>query len=328
MRRHTLISVHVVYWIISIALLVVAIGRDLSQSSVPPSDKKEITQSTHGTDADNLKNEGRKSFWGRTTDDPVAFFTFWLAIFTFVLAVSTIGLWTVTWRSGIRQSREMRESIRVSSESSANAERAARAARDSADALPALERAYIFVEIDPNAVKAIDSIIRAFQDRHEGMPTSAPSELVVGYQLINHGKTPAIIKAMSAYFMHRADFPQQINYTDVSLPGEIVVQAGEIYPPPIEKAVTSIDARLSDTTGVAPPTHLHYQKRQPLSQLIDAEAARSVQHGHSFLWFYGHALYEDVFGRPHETRFCWFYNRIANRYQQYNRGDEDLNRRT
>lgn len=38
-----------------------------------------------------------------TIRDPVA-------LFTFVLSVSTIGLWIVTWRSGIRQSRDIQAS--------------------------------------------------------------------------------------------------------------------------------------------------------------------------------------------------------------------------
>ena len=48
-------------------------------------------------------------FWDWTTDDPVAFFTF-------VLSVSTIGLWLVTWRGGVRQSREMLASIRAATD--------------------------------------------------------------------------------------------------------------------------------------------------------------------------------------------------------------------
>jgi hypothetical protein len=43
------------------------------------------------------KSEECKTLWERTTSDPVAFFTLWLVIFTGVLAVSTIGLWFVTW---------------------------------------------------------------------------------------------------------------------------------------------------------------------------------------------------------------------------------------
>jgi hypothetical protein len=38
----------------------------------------------------------------------LATYTLWLAVFTAVLAVSTIGLWVVTWRSGSRQERMSR----------------------------------------------------------------------------------------------------------------------------------------------------------------------------------------------------------------------------
>jgi hypothetical protein len=50
------------------------------------------------------KTEECKSLWERTTSDPVA-------LFTFVLSVSTIGLWAVTWRSGVRQTRDMEGAI-------------------------------------------------------------------------------------------------------------------------------------------------------------------------------------------------------------------------
>src|SRR5437763_190971 len=50
------------------------------------------------------KTEECKSLWERTTTDPVAFFTF-------VLSISTIGLWIVTWRSGVRQTRDMEGAI-------------------------------------------------------------------------------------------------------------------------------------------------------------------------------------------------------------------------
>ena len=45
--------------------------------------------------------------------DPVAYFTIWLVVFTGFLAVSTVGLWIVTWQSGKRQSKDMTESIDV-----------------------------------------------------------------------------------------------------------------------------------------------------------------------------------------------------------------------
>jgi hypothetical protein len=51
------------------------------------------------------------SFWEKARCDPVAYFTGWLVGFTGVLAISTIGLWIVTWRSGVRQSRDMEAAV-------------------------------------------------------------------------------------------------------------------------------------------------------------------------------------------------------------------------
>jgi len=46
-----------------------------------------------------------------STDERLAEYTLWLAILTGVLALSTIALWIVTWRAGIRQSHDMQASI-------------------------------------------------------------------------------------------------------------------------------------------------------------------------------------------------------------------------
>jgi hypothetical protein len=55
------------------------------------------------------KKPDREPFWVRTADDPTAFFTAVVALFTLVLAVSTIGLWIVTWLASRRQAREIRQ---------------------------------------------------------------------------------------------------------------------------------------------------------------------------------------------------------------------------
>lgn len=59
------------------------------------------------------KENENHGFWEKARCDPVAYFTLWLVGFTGVLAVSTIGLWIVTWRSGVRQSRDMKASVAV-----------------------------------------------------------------------------------------------------------------------------------------------------------------------------------------------------------------------
>jgi hypothetical protein len=70
------------------------------------------------------KSEECKTLWERTTSDPVAFFTFWLVVSTIGLGVSTVLLWRAGEKqyrhariAGIRQSRDMRESLRVAEKS-------------------------------------------------------------------------------------------------------------------------------------------------------------------------------------------------------------------
>jgi hypothetical protein len=48
--------------------------------------------------AEESRNHG---FWEKAGCDPTAYFTLWLVAFTGVLAVSTIGLWIVTWQPPI-----------------------------------------------------------------------------------------------------------------------------------------------------------------------------------------------------------------------------------
>ncbi len=107
----------VVYWILFLVFIIWAVSHDLAQPPTPPGHNQETGQTEHKDNAGNPKGEGGKTFWERTTDDPVAFFTFWLAMFTAVLSVSTIGLWIVTWRAGRRQTDDMQASIRVAENS-------------------------------------------------------------------------------------------------------------------------------------------------------------------------------------------------------------------
>jgi hypothetical protein len=106
------------------------------------------------------KNHG---FWEKTGCDPVSYFTLWLVGFTGVLAVSTIGLWIVTWQSGKRQSRDMQESIAVSKR-----------------ALTELEAPFITIDIvDPGIGRSDAKIGHDF--------------MVLRFRIWNHGRTPASI---------------------------------------------------------------------------------------------------------------------------------------
>ena len=76
-------------------------GRRLGwQASYRPTDD-ERSQCERSTSGDTHKSDECKNLWERTTTDPVAFFTF-------VLSISTIGLWFVTWRGAKNQSADTR----------------------------------------------------------------------------------------------------------------------------------------------------------------------------------------------------------------------------
>jgi hypothetical protein len=107
------------------------------------------------------------AFWRWSTHDPVA-------AFTAVLAISTIGLWIVTWRSGVRQSADMQASIAAAQKSAELAEHA----------LTKLERPYIFIS-DVGRLET-EIIEDQMEDYGEAL-------LSIEYSVANYGKIPAIV---------------------------------------------------------------------------------------------------------------------------------------
>ncbi|GIL01629.1 MAG: hypothetical protein BroJett030_15280 [Alphaproteobacteria bacterium] len=72
---------------------------------VPPSSQPANEQSETSAQQTSAQSQPYEPFWQRVTHDPVAFFTFWVALFTFVLAVSTTGLWVMGIVTARRQLR-------------------------------------------------------------------------------------------------------------------------------------------------------------------------------------------------------------------------------
>jgi hypothetical protein len=87
------------------------------QAAYAPTDAEK--QKCHeATEQSSRNREECKSFWERTTSDPVAFFTFWLVVSTLGLSISTIMLWIAgekqfrhARRASIVQSRDMKASV-------------------------------------------------------------------------------------------------------------------------------------------------------------------------------------------------------------------------
>jgi hypothetical protein len=163
-----------------LALIIVAVAFAFPQG--PQDDSKD--QAATNTKEQQSK---AKSFWiwriiGKTTDDPVA-------LFTFVLSASTIGLWIVTWNSERRQSRETRIALR-------EARRAGIAARDSARtakrALELTERAFIRITVSTLVPLKIGDHVR------------------IRSEIANDGNTPAATTGTYGHTEIASDVPKEM----------------------------------------------------------------------------------------------------------------------
>jgi hypothetical protein len=126
----------------------------------------------------------------KSPDERVVDYTLALVIFNGILAVSTTFLWLSTrrlWRGAEAQAVHIQAS--------------AEAATASAEALTVIERAHIYPQIvHPGAMGEWihDSIAYFLED--EGGEYAAPLDIFceVSFQIMNFGKTPAVIKAIYA----------------------------------------------------------------------------------------------------------------------------------
>jgi hypothetical protein len=218
--------------------------------------------------------EGREGFWQRLWTDPLAIFTAILVAFNFILAFAGV--------------------------------RAANAAKRAADLVPALERAYVFVDIARQHLGAAIASLRP----GDGVKNVPP---VVWVRATNYGKTPAIIKAVGGTLKLQADeiLPE---YTAEPLDGEIVLAgAGTEIP----------DYKLGDIPKPS-PQKLFMQKGEKLT----TEDKVAWDAGATF-WFAGTIIYDDVFGREHETQFWYKLDRPDLRDSKLQRyGDRRGNKRT
>ena len=111
------------------------------------------------------------------------------ALATIVVAIFTVVLALVT-----------RRQARLTKTLAASTEVAAKAAEDSASALPRLERAYLFVQTDPDSLGNLRHAIQQAK-----VHTFETIRVNVSYELVNHGKTPALLKAQRFTMQYRAD---------------------------------------------------------------------------------------------------------------------------
>jgi hypothetical protein len=116
---------------------------------------------------DQAASTAQHSFSEAETNERIANYNEWLAWFTGFLAVSTAGLWWVTWRSGLRQASDMRATIAAALASN----------EISRSHLIADQRAWLTVRLDITSDFVINDRGCAFE---------------VSAKITNIGKTPAL----------------------------------------------------------------------------------------------------------------------------------------
>jgi hypothetical protein len=167
--------------------------------------------SNHQPDEHPTEKENKNGFWEKAGDDPVAYFTLWLVGFTGVLALSTIGLWIVTWRAGASQARDMKASIK--------------AAEAAASAVTQAERAHIFIKIVSQTFMdgwTSADLGRVTPDGQVAVPVT------VEFSFKNYGKTPAVLKEVSRDIVVSPNFPDEVDYIPVEfVPTERMVASDE-----------------------------------------------------------------------------------------------------
>jgi hypothetical protein len=158
------------------AILGFALGGSMV-SSITPMSEIEKQRCYHGADAGHYKADECKTFWERSTTDPVAFYTLGLFIFTGVLAVSTAFLWDAT-RAAVEGGEEQRKSSeRIAAQQRESSEKIAKRSADLAEhGLALADRPWVLVDCD-----IVDELVFAA----DGISTS------VNIRIKNVGKTPA-----------------------------------------------------------------------------------------------------------------------------------------
>jgi hypothetical protein len=193
-------------------LLATSLWAVVSIAQTPPLDqpikKTETRANTNGDEHKITKTlrERLSIIWERTWDDPVAFYTFVLGIFTASLA--TVAAFQIYFL--IRADKTTRI--------------AAKAAEKSAETLPSLERAHIFI---------IPSLMRvSIPARGIDRSPIQNGKAMVTYKFVNHGKTPAVIKSVEVHFDLLTTAPDNESHLpNIILSGEKVLEAKDDWSP-------------------------------------------------------------------------------------------------
>ena len=229
-------------------------------------DDKKRNNTDYQTAAVANEQKDKDALFGLSPEDWTAIFTAVLAFFTVVLSLSTVGLWIVTWRSEVRQSRHTIKSLTI--------------ARRSANAALAQSKAVIAVEL-PSIEIAEFRLLGVHDIKSTGGVIISPGQGIseicgLKVRFRNSGRTSATLVEQSA-----------------------ILTVAVIPPPtPIYKIVSYFSPGTLLKCGDATEGLIGN------NFVIGAENARDILAGKQFLWAYGYLKYLDFMGTPHETKFC------------------------
>jgi hypothetical protein len=192
-----------------------------------------------------------------------------IARYTLWLAVLTGGLVLMAGIQGYFLLRADK-TARISADA---ARISAEAAKASAESVPNVERAYVFLRIERIS----------FQLRRIDTPSmrSPASSLSARFNFVNHGKTPAVIREIRAGVRR--------------LPGDLPEDAW------VEEARFPLAVNVLGSGQAFEGGGFQVGDEEAMTD----DAADLITAGGLFIYFYGHLVYQDVFGNDRETQFCW-----------------------
>jgi predicted nucleotide-binding protein len=152
--------------------------------------------------------------------------------------------------------------------------------RPNPDAFVTAERAQLFTVIDStNYWDAAGKFASMWPNSPNMGSLSTP--IVVEYVIKNHGRTPGTLKEISHRLERFDKKPSALDYFPLTeIPSDNIVPAGG----QTDKFVCRLDF------------------------LLTMKEAIQIAKGESQFWFYGHVIYEDVFGGEHEHRFLFWWD--------------------
>jgi hypothetical protein len=239
-----------IVWIAYAGIMGFAVGGSfVAAYQIPLSQHETSTYSKQDSSDQNAKEK---------SDEALARYTWWLTLFTGVMAFATVGLGIAT--VGLYATGEKQIGVAI---------KAANAAAQSAEAQIAIEGGRLICQ--PTRTTYWEDVGQ-WAERYLNSPDMTLSRINVRFVLKNYGKTPATVREVSAIVFKSTNPPPNITIAkpQLDLPNETVIASG-------------LD------TG-----EFIVKCREHFSTMVDAIA---VMNGEQHLWLHGRAVYDDVFDR-------------------------------